>query len=68
MLYSNRYFEASANHKINHHRWVTVRNPMNESVLLQACDHCGVVKSQNTVIKSCSAEPDQFILSELNKR
>lgn len=65
MLHSNnqRYYPAA----VNQHTWVTVRNPMNESALLQACDHCGVVKTQNTAIKNCSADPGHFILSSLDQ-
>ena len=32
------------------HAWVTVPNPLNNQALLQACDYCGVVKSQNTLV------------------
>ena len=35
------------------HDWVTVVNPTNRRLLLQACDNCGVVKSENTVVQQC---------------
>ncbi len=35
------------------HDWVTVVNPTNRRMLLQACDNCGVVKSENTVVRNC---------------
>lgn len=39
--------------KVGEHQWITVVNPTNRRMLLQACDNCGVVKSENTVIKPC---------------
>ncbi len=63
MLYSKAHLHRQAPVKM--HEWVTIPNPTNLSALLQACDHCGVVKSQNTMIKRCSADSDQFILSRL---
>ncbi len=49
---------------LHHHLWVTVPNPVNRRMLLQACDNCGVVKSPNTVRKNCSAEPKQNIITK----
>ncbi|NND80941.1 MAG: hypothetical protein HKN50_00800 [Gammaproteobacteria bacterium] len=50
------------------HDWVTVVNPTNQQVLLQACDHCGVVKSENSVMRRCRAPQDQsLVLSALSK-
>ena len=37
------------------HQWVTVINPINHRSLLQACDSCGVVKSENSIIRNCKA-------------
>jgi len=37
------------------HQWVTVINPINHQSLLQACDCCGVVKSENSIIRNCKA-------------
>jgi len=37
------------------HTWVTVVNPINHRSLLQACDACGVVKSENSIIRQCKA-------------
>ena len=38
------------------HQWVTVVNPLNQRTLLQACDGCGVVKSENSIMRSCTAK------------
>ena len=45
-----------------HHDWVTVVNPTNHQMLLQACDHCGVVKSENSVMRRCRAPRKQSLL------
>jgi len=45
------------------HDWVTVVNPMNQQLLLQACDNCGVVKSENSVVKRCKAPQHQALIS-----
>lgn len=45
------------------HSWVTVVNPSNNRLLLQACDHCGVVKSENSVVRRCQASKDQALIS-----
>ena len=45
------------------HKWVTVINPTNRRVLLQACDNCGVVKSENTVIQDCSQPHARHLIS-----
>ena len=44
------------------HAWVTVVNPTNHRMLLQACDHCGVVKSENSVIRRCRAPASQSLV------
>ena len=36
------------------HGWITVVDPTKQRSLLQACDHCGVVKSENSVVKECT--------------
>ena len=36
------------------HSWITVVDPTKQRSLLQACDHCGVVKSENSVVRACS--------------
>jgi hypothetical protein len=46
------------------HRWVTVMNPTNHRLLLQACDDCGVVKSENSVIRSCKADRGLGLISK----
>ena len=48
----------------SNHFWVTVVNPTNHRMLLQACDHCGVVKSENSVARSCLASRNQSLISE----
>ncbi len=62
-MYNLHQFEASALDTQQAHEWVTVPNPTNKRILLQACDNCGVVKSENTVIKHCGADSDRRIIS-----
>lgn len=45
------------------HVWVTVINPTNHRLLLQACDDCGVVKSENSVIRRCNASSGLAVIS-----
>ena len=45
------------------HNWVTVVNPVNKSMLLQACDDCGVVKSENSILKSCRAKKGTALIT-----
>ncbi len=45
------------------HDWVTVVNPMNHRLLLQACDNCGVVKSENSVVRRCKAPKGNELIS-----
>ena len=45
------------------HQWVTVVNPINHRALLQACDSCGVVKSENTIVRSCKTLPRLGLIS-----
>ena len=45
------------------HQWVTVINPTNSRLLLQACDNCGVVKSENSVTRQCQQPNNQHIIS-----
>jgi len=45
------------------HAWVTVVNPNNSRSLLQACDDCGVVKTENSLIRSCRARHGQGVIS-----
>lgn len=46
----------SAANDVRQHLWVTVEDPTNRRSLLQACDDCGVVKSENSVIRNCKAD------------
>ncbi|WP_189400498.1 hypothetical protein [Arenicella chitinivorans] len=45
------------------HQWVTVVDPLNRRSLLQACDNCGVVKSENSVVRACRAPQGQALIS-----
>ena len=45
------------------HVWITVVDPINQRSLLQACDDCGVVKSENSVIRNCKAEFGTALIS-----
>lgn len=45
------------------HSWVTVIDPRNHRLLLQACDDCGVVKSENSVVRNCASAAGQALLS-----
>jgi len=45
------------------HRWVSVVNPLNRRAVLQACDGCGVVKSENSTVKSCKAATNVALIS-----
>jgi len=45
------------------HKWVTVINPLNHQTLLQACDCCGVVKSENSIVRACKAESGARLIS-----
>jgi len=42
------------------HNWVTV-------VKLQACDDCGVVKSENSVIRNCRAGKGRALISKASQ-
>ncbi len=46
------------------HSWVTVVNPINHTHVLQACDHCGVVKSENSIVRACSGEQTSRLLTQ----
>ena len=45
------------------HQWVTVVNPLNHQTLLHACDACGVVKSENSIIRNCKAVEGAALIS-----
>jgi hypothetical protein len=45
------------------HDWVTVVNPTNRRMLLQACDKCGVVKSENTVVQQCRRPDGEHLIT-----
>ena len=45
------------------HSWVTVIDPRNERLLLQACDDCGVVKSENSVVRKCRSASGRALLT-----
>lgn len=46
------------------HQWVTVINPTNHRLLLQACDDCGVVKSENSILRKCRASKGKGLVSK----
>jgi hypothetical protein len=46
------------------HKWITVINPTNHRMLLQACDDCGVVKSENSILRLCRASKGQGLVSK----
>ena len=46
------------------HFWVTVINPYNQVSLLQACDDCGVVKSENSIAKRCTASKGTGLITK----
>ncbi|MBX2848378.1 MAG: hypothetical protein KTR16_08660 [Acidiferrobacterales bacterium] len=50
-------------HNSAEHNWVTVINPTNHRLLLQACDDCGVVKSENSIAKACKAPKGQRLVT-----
>lgn len=45
------------------HSWQTVVNPVSLNRVLQACDHCGVVKSENSITKACRGQSGARLLS-----
>ena len=45
------------------HAWVTVINHVNHRSLLQACDGCGVVKSENSIIRQCEATSNRGLIT-----
>lgn len=53
----------SVSHQSVTHKWVTVVNPYSKMSLLQACDDCGVVKSQNSISKRCKANKGVGLIS-----
>jgi len=54
-------YSAANDHR--KHGWITVVDPTNQRSLLQACDHCGVVKSENSVVKACSGVAGSELIS-----
>lgn len=45
------------------HIWVTVVNPINHRSLLQACDGCGVVKSENSITRRCQSVSNRGLIT-----
>lgn len=62
MTYSNK--RRKQNFSDLSHQWVTVVNPLNSRMLLQACDDCGVVKSENSIVKHCKAMKGAAVISQ----
>ena len=54
---------SSTSSPLKQHSWVTVVNPTNSRLLLQACDDCGVVKSENTIIQNCKADAGTALIT-----
>lgn len=61
MTYTNTRFNRAI--PSSRHRWITVVNPANRRMLLQACDDCGVVKSENSVERGCKAAKGSAVIS-----
>jgi len=59
---SNGHRVGAANDR-REHAWITVLDPTNQRSLLKACDDCGVVKSENSVIRNCKAELGTALIS-----
>ncbi|MFT5654391.1 MAG: hypothetical protein ACI9XU_000105 [Arenicella sp.] len=52
-------------HSRHMHQWVAVVNPTNRRRLLLACDNCGVVKSENSVLNRCAKPIGQYLITSL---
>jgi len=59
--FSSQYFSTQI--PTQEHVWVKVVDPRNKRSLLQACDDCGIVKSENSIARNCRAEPGQGMIS-----
>lgn len=67
MLNSNRGLSRLPQLKslvVQPHNWVAVPDPYKKRALLHACDNCGVVKSENTSMKNCTARLDQRMITD----
>lgn len=49
--------------KQREHKWISVVDPISQGLFLQACDDCGVVKSENSVVRRCRAEYGAALIS-----
>ena len=56
-------FNIRSSRSDHDHVWITVVNPTNQRKLLQACDNCGIVKSENSIIRSCKAAKNSGLIS-----
>ena len=56
-------YACPVNNQPRVHAWLSVINPISQRSLLCACDNCGVVKSENSIIRSCEAEPGGALIS-----
>jgi len=66
MTFTNTIASTVANRTAStsaRHQWITVVNPVNRRMLLQACDDCGVVKSENSVERGCKAAKGSAVIS-----
>ena len=62
-LKGNRYRRLLPEIVTQEHSWISVIDPRNQRSLLQACDDCGIVKSENSIIKNCRATPGKAMVS-----
>lgn len=60
---SHQFKKVGKHSDVTNHSWVTVVNPTNHRLLLQACDNCGVVKSENSLLRHCQAPKGQGLVS-----
>lgn len=60
-LSSDRAINAANDQRA--HAWITVTDPNNRRSLLDACDDCGVVKSENSILRRCEASSGTGVIS-----
>ena len=58
---SERVIKAANDYR--QHIWVSVVDPTNQRSILHACDDCGVVKSENSVVRNCKADYGVALIS-----
>jgi len=60
---SSQFNKVGGQSAETNHSWITVVNPTNHRLLLQACDNCGVVKSENSILNRCRASKGRALVS-----